>query len=86
VIKVVQYGFRRFSSSPADAADACTGRELMEPRLLLAYAMIVVLAACFFGAWLWYSRDWRSDRRAHKRSDVSRQKRRDERLRDEGAA
>jgi hypothetical protein len=57
----------------------------MEPRLLLAYAMIVALAACCFAAWLWYSRNWRSDRRAHKRSDVSRRQRREERIRNEGS-
>lgn len=57
----------------------------MEPRLLLAYAMIAALAAALVGVWFWYSRDWRSDRRASRRSETSRLRRRDERLRDERA-
>ena len=58
----------------------------MEPRLLLAYALIVVLAACLVGVWFWYSRGWRGDRRAYRRSEASRIKRRDERIRDERVA
>lgn len=58
----------------------------MEPRLLLAYAMIAALALSFVAAWFWYSRDWRRERRGHRQNDAARRRRRDERLRDEGAA
>lgn len=58
---------------------------MMEPRLLLAYAMIATLAACLFGVWFWYSRDWRGHRRASRQGEASRLRRRAERLRDEGA-
>ncbi|WP_431849261.1 hypothetical protein [Allosphingosinicella sp.] len=58
----------------------------MEPRLLLAYGLMAALALCCLGTWLWVSREWRKERRGYRRSEVSRQRRRDERLRDERAA
>ena len=58
----------------------------MEPRLLLAYAMIAVLVLSFVGIWFWVSRDWRRERRGHRQSDASRRRRRDKRLEEERAA
>jgi ABC-type Fe3+ transport system permease subunit len=58
----------------------------MEPRLILAYALILLLALCLTAAWLWYSRHWRGHRRAYRRSEVERRRRRDERRREESAA
>ena len=58
----------------------------MEPRLLLAYALITALVLSCVAVWLWVSRDWRRERRGHRQSDASRRRRRDERLRDERAA
>jgi hypothetical protein len=58
----------------------------MEPRLLLAYAMIAVLVLSLVAVWYWISRDWRRQRRGYRENDAMRRRRRDERLRDERAA
>jgi hypothetical protein len=58
----------------------------MEPRQLLAYALILLIALVCTAAWLRLTRGWRSDRRAHRRGERSRRRRRDERIREEGAA
>ena len=58
----------------------------MEPRSLLAYALIVSLVLCCLAVWLRVSRDWRKERRGYRQSEVARRRRRDQRLRDERAA
>jgi hypothetical protein len=56
---------------------------MMEQRLLIAYALIALMVAGFAFLWLKLSRDWRHDRRAHRRGILSRRRRREERLQQE---
>ncbi len=52
----------------------------METRLLFAYAILAALLLGAIFAWRRVSRDWRHDRRAHRRGLRMRRLRRDERL------
>jgi ABC-type nickel/cobalt efflux system permease component RcnA len=57
-----------------------------EPRLLLAYALILLIGAGLVLVWRRVTRESRGDRRAYQKSERSRRKRRDARVREERGA